>query len=284
VANSIDSDVANVGALIRMSGLLPKGFKLASYLEEGRKQLHEETDYDREGRQLLRFQNLLLDAPQFIVPALHEDWCTPSILAMDYVVGIAIEDVENYTQTVRNQIITNLLDLTFRELFEFGLMQTDPNFANYLYKPTTQQIVLLDFGAVRTIDTMIGDQYRALIRAGLQDDINDIMKTAQDIGLFDATTSDAHRVKITQMIRRAFDTIRDGTPVNFCHDDLPYQLQAEGLALLEDGFMPPVLQIDVLLIQRKFAGIFLLATRLKASLDLAAMLQRHIQIPDSSPK
>jgi predicted unusual protein kinase regulating ubiquinone biosynthesis (AarF/ABC1/UbiB family) len=284
VTNSIDSDVANVGALIRMSGLLPKGFKLASYLEEGRKQLHEETDYDREGRQLLRFQNLLLDAPQFIVPALHEDWCTPSILAMDYVVGIAIEDVENYTQTVRNQIITNLLDLTFRELFEFGLMQTDPNFANYLYKPTTQQIVLLDFGAVRTIDTMIGDQYRALIRAGLQDDINDIMKTAQDIGLFDATTSDAHRVKITQMIRRAFDTIRDGTPVNFCHDDLPYQLQAEGLALLEDGFMPPVLQIDVLLIQRKFAGIFLLATRLKASLDLAAMLQRHIQIPDSSPK
>jgi predicted unusual protein kinase regulating ubiquinone biosynthesis (AarF/ABC1/UbiB family) len=284
VANSIDSDVANVGALIRMSGLLPKGFELASYLEEGRKQLHEETDYAREGRQLLRFQNLLLDAPQFIVPTLQEDWCTPSILAMDYVVGIAIEDAENYTQTVRNQIVTNLLDLTFRELFEFGLMQTDPNFANYLYKPTTQQIVLLDFGAVRTIDTTIGDQYRALIRAGLHDDINDIMKTAQDIGLFDATTSDAHRVKITQMIRRAFDTIRDGTPVNFCYDDLPYQLQAEGLALLEDGFIPPVLQIDVLLIQRKFAGIFLLATRLKASLNLAAMLQRHIPIPDLSPK
>jgi predicted unusual protein kinase regulating ubiquinone biosynthesis (AarF/ABC1/UbiB family) len=284
VANSIDSDVANVGALIRMSGLLPKGFELASYLEEGRKQLHEETDYAREGRQLLRFQNLLLDAPQFIVPTLQEDWCTPSILAMDYVVGIAIEDAENYTQTVRNQIVTNLLDLTFRELFEFGLMQTDPNFANYLYKPTTQQIVLLDFGAVRTIDTTIGDQYRALIRAGLHDDINDIMKTAQDIGLFDATTSDAHRVKITQMIRRAFDTIRDGTPVNFCYDDLPYQLQAEGLALLEDGFIPPVLQVDVLLIQRKFAGIFLLATRLKASLNLAAMLQRHIPIPDLSPK
>ena len=41
VAKSIDSDVANVGVLMRMSGLLPKGFELAPYLEEGRKQLHE---------------------------------------------------------------------------------------------------------------------------------------------------------------------------------------------------------------------------------------------------
>ena len=284
VANSIDSDVANVGALIRMSGLLPKGFELTSYLEEGRKQLHEETDYRREGRQLLRFQNLLLDTPHFIVPTLQEDWCTPSILAMDYVVGIPIEDANNYTQTVRNQIITNLLDLTFRELFEFGLMQTDPNFANYLYKPATQQIVLLDFGAVRTVDILVGDQYRALIRAGLEDDVDDITKAAQDMGLFDITTSDAHRVKITTIIRRAFSAIKDGSPVNFSHDDLPHQLQAEGLALLEDGFIPPILRIDVLLIQRKFAGIFLLATRLKASLDLAEMLQRHIRIPDPSLK
>ena len=45
VANSIDSDVANVGVLIRTSGLLPAGFKLDSYLEEGRKQLHKETNY-----------------------------------------------------------------------------------------------------------------------------------------------------------------------------------------------------------------------------------------------
>ena len=284
VANSIDSDIANVGTLIRMSGLLPKGFELASYLEEARKQLHEETDYGRESTQQLRFQNLLLDAPQFIIPALQEDWCTPSILAMDYVEGIAIEDAENETQTVRNQIINNLLDLTFRELFEFGLMQTDPNFANYLYKPATQQIVLLDFGAVRTIKTLVSDRYRALIQAGLDDDINDIMKTAQDIGLFDATTSDAHSVKITQMIRRAFGAIRGGSPVNFSHDELPHQLQAEGLALLEDGFIPPILQMDVLLIQRKFAGILLLAARLRANLDLAEMLQRHVLIPDTSPQ
>jgi predicted unusual protein kinase regulating ubiquinone biosynthesis (AarF/ABC1/UbiB family) len=280
VANSIDSDVANVGVLIRMSGLLPKGFELAPYLEEGRKQLHEETDYVREGAQLMRFQNLLADAPQFVVPALHKDWCTPDILAMDYVAGIAIEDAKNHTQTVRDRIITKLLELTLRELFEFGLMQTDPNFANYLYRPTTQQIVLLDFGAVRTIAPKVADQYRALIRAGLCDDVDDVMKAAQDIGLFDATTCDAHRVRIAQMIRHAFGAISDGMPIDFGKNDLPQQLQTEGIALLEDGFVPPVLPMDVLLIQRKFAGIFLLAARLGARVDLAEMLQRHVRTPD----
>ena len=34
VAASIDSDVANVGVLIKMSGLLPKEFRLETYLEE----------------------------------------------------------------------------------------------------------------------------------------------------------------------------------------------------------------------------------------------------------
>jgi hypothetical protein len=38
--------------------------------------------------------------------------------------------------------------------------------------------------------------------------------------------------------------------------------------------------MDVLLIQRKFAGIFLLAARLRARIDLAGMLQCHVRAPD----
>jgi predicted unusual protein kinase regulating ubiquinone biosynthesis (AarF/ABC1/UbiB family) len=160
------------------------------------------------------------------------------------------------------------------------LMQTDPNFANYLYQTDTQQIVLLDFGAVRAIDPAVSNQYRALIRAGLNDDLDDILKAARDIRLIDTSTRDAHRVKIAQMIRRAFGAIKDGMAIDFSQDDLPQQLQRDGLALFEDGFVPPVLPMDVLLIQRKFAGIFLLAARLRARIDLADLLQCHVRTPD----
>ena len=151
VAKSIDSDVANVGILMRMSGLLPKGFKLAPYLEEGRKQLHAETNYNREATQLVRFGDLLANKTQFVVPELHNDWSTPNILAMTYVAGVPIERVTEEPQEIRDQVAKDLIDLTLHELFSYGVMQTDPNFANYLYQPDNHRIALLDFGATHEI-------------------------------------------------------------------------------------------------------------------------------------
>ena len=276
VANSIDSDVANVGGLMRMSGLLPKGFDIAPYLEEGRKQLHEETDYVREGARLAQFGELLSTEPQFVVPALHKDWSTSDILAMTYVAGTPIEDTINETQQVRDRIATQLIELTLKELFVFGVMQTDPNFANYLYKPETQQIVLLDFGATRTLDPVIVDQYRKLMQAGLSDNTAALKQIIGDIGFIAPDTKDSHQMQIIEMIRIVFGALRKGQPIDFANTDLAQQIQRSGLALAEDGFMPPLLPIDVLLLQRKFAGVFLLAARLKAKVEIATLAQKYL--------
>jgi len=42
-----------------------------------------------------------------------------------------------------------MLELCFRELFEWKVMQTDPNPANYLYDKNKEVLNLLDFGAGR---------------------------------------------------------------------------------------------------------------------------------------
>jgi hypothetical protein len=104
------------------------------------------------------------------------------------------------------------------------------------------------------------------------------MTAAQDMGLIDATTRDEHRVRIVQIIRQVFDMIRDGGAIDFTDQTLSKQLQAEGLALYKDGFTPPVLPIDILLIQRKFAGLFLLGARLGANVDVADILHTHSKI------
>jgi predicted unusual protein kinase regulating ubiquinone biosynthesis (AarF/ABC1/UbiB family) len=272
VAKSIDSDVANVGALIRLSGLLPKGFELSHYLEEARKQLHEETDYAREGAQLARFGALMSDAPEFVVPELQSDWSGPGILAMTYVHGKPIEDAALEPQELRNQIATRLIDLTLKELFVFGLMQTDPNFANYLYDPESGKIVLLDFGATRTLAPSLQDQYRRLMRAGLADNIAALGDIAAEIGFVGPGTSDIHRAQVLRMIRLVFKALRDQDLVDFSDKNLSQLLQAEGMVLAETGFVPPPLPFDILLLQRKFGGVFLLAARLGAKVNVAAMM------------
>ena len=275
VARSIDSDVANVGALIRMSGMLPKGFALAPYLKEAARQLHEETDYLREANCLNRFRNLLPGHDGFVLPEVYDDWSTDSILAMSFQEGRPIEEAVNTDQEQRNLIMQRLIDLTLKEVFEFKLMQSDPNFANYRYDPLTGDIILLDFGATRDVSEDISKLYAALFVHGLNDERNLVEELCVTIGFVDENTSKAHRVQVFELVHMAFDGLR--VPMfDFADMTLTRKMQIKGEALARDGFVPPVVPMEVLYLQRKFAGMFLLGARLRAQLPVADMLRARI--------
>ena len=55
-------------------------------------------------------------------------------------------------------------------MFEFGVTQTDPNFANYRYQPGTGRLVLLDFGAALLVNSATVRAYRRLLQAGFVGD------------------------------------------------------------------------------------------------------------------
>jgi len=274
IARSIDSDVANVGALIRMSGLLPAGFDLGPYMDEARAQLHEETDYLREGAHLRRFADLLNDSETFALPAFHEDWSTGDILTMTYLGGDPIESAAEAPQGGRNRLAAALVDLTLREVFEFGVMQSDPNFANYRYDPGTGKIILLDFGATRCLDPGVVAGYRRLMRAGLAGDSPALRQSAVELRLIggDGPFDD----RILAMIATVFDAIRDGREFDFTDRTLSRSLNAEGAALAEAGYTPPEVPIDVLYLQRKFGGMFLLGARLGAELPVANLIRPYL--------
>jgi len=276
VARSIDSDVANVGALIKLTGLLPKGFDLDPYLAEAAAQLHEETDYTREAHYQSQFQSLLEATTDVVIPSVHADFSTSSILAMEYVESQSVEDCISLPQSVRDQIATSLFDLMLRELFEFGVMQTDPNFANYRYQPEHAKIVVLDFGATRILSPQIISLYTRLIQAGLDRDAEKLTQIGADLGLFDAQTQDKHRDAMLGMMQSIFDDILESELYDFGETQIPKSLQTQGLALADDGFIPPPLPIDAVFLQRKFAGMFLLAARLQARVRLSDLIVKHL--------
>ena len=276
VADSIDSDVANVGVLLRMSGLIPKGFELAPYLKDARQQLHRETDYMAEATELQRFASLMADDPGFVVPGYHADWSTPRILAMDHIQGLAIETVADLAQQDRDRVATALIDLMLQELFTFGVMQTDPNFANYLYQPDTGRIVLLDFGAAQALNPDTVAEYRRLIAAGLTEDRERLAQAVTGLGLISKDTEPRHRDRMLGMVETCFAALKDGDAMDFANSDLSARMQAEGIALAEDGFVPPPVPVEVLLLQRKFGGTFLLAAKLGAKVDLMTLAKKHL--------
>jgi len=276
VRRSIDSDVNNVAALMRLSGAMPKTLDITPMLAEAKRQLHEEADYEREGYYLSRFHALLADDPDFVVPTLHEDLTTRDVLAMDYVGGVGIETLADAPQETRDRAMAQLIGLVFRELFEFRMMQTDPNFANYRYQADTDRIVLLDFGASREFAPEMADQFRTLMKAGLDADRSAVRRAILEIGFFAEETASHHQQLMVDMFELSMEPLKRPGAFDFAKNDLALRMRDIGMALGADrGFwhIPPM---DTLFMQRKFSGFYFLASRLKARVDLRAIIERYL--------
>ena len=274
VARSIDSDVQNVAALIRLSGLLPKGLDINPLLEEAKSQLKDEADYQRERDQILQFQRLLCDVDGFALPTPHDDLTTQNVLAMSFLPGHPIERLDTAAQSVRDSVATRLMDLMFREIFQFGAIQSDPNFANYRYDPQTDMIALLDFGAARPVPDAVARDYAKLFRDAQAG--KDLTDTAISLGFFSETTQPHHQQMVLGMLDMVFDPLRTGGVFDFGNRHLAAELNRAGMAMAEERDFVHVPPIETLFLQRKFGGLYLLCTRLGARVDIGAMVEKYL--------
>ena len=277
VRKSISSDVNNVASLLRLSGLLPKTLDIAPLLLEAKRQLREEANYEAEGAHLLRFSKLLADAPEFVVPVLHSDFTTKNVLAMSFVEGVPVESMLDAPQSERDRMLRMLVGLLFRELFEFGLMQTDPNFATYRYDPESQQLVLLDFGATRSFTPTLGSAYKDLMGAFMAGDRDAMTQAAIAIGYFDEKTLLKHQIAVLDMFEMALEPLRLDGAFDFGDSDMAKRLREAGMALGLDRDFWHIPPIDTLFLHRKLGGLYLLAARLKARVNVRELLLVHLE-------
>ncbi|HWU72377.1 MAG TPA: AarF/ABC1/UbiB kinase family protein [Sphingomonas sp.] len=276
VRASIDADVDNVAALLRISNLLPSTLDLSPLLAEAKRQLAEEADYLREGQQMRAYRDRLRDDPRYVVPALHPELTTPEVLAMQFVEGRPIETLADAAQAVRDRAVTALIELVLRELFEFGVMQTDPNFANFRWQPDTGKIVLLDFGATRAVPAQTAASYRALITAGLAHDRDRIRDIAVETGFLGADAVAAHRDTVDRIIAAIDEALGKPGPFDFGDRAFVPVVREEASSLIGDRSTWHVPDVEKLFVQRKVSGTALLGARLKARVDILGLAQAAI--------
>lgn len=275
VAGSIESDVDNVATLLRVSGLLPAALDIAPLLAEAKAQLREEADYEREGAMIERYAALIGDDRGFVVPRLVPELTTPRVLAMDFVEGASIEALETAPQEVRDAAMARLIALVLRELFDWGVMQTDPNFANYRWQADTQRIVLLDFGAARVVDPAVEAGYRRLLFAGLDGDRDAVRAAALDVGFIGPAVVQRHGALLDKMIGIVLDNLGAEGPFDFGDRAFVGVLREEAMAIAADRaawHLPPA---ATLFVQRKISGTALLAARMRAKVDVRALVEAH---------
>ena len=275
VRDSIDSDVDNVAALLRLPGLVPRGMDLAPLMAEAKRQLHAEADYAAEAQHLVRFGALLAGSGMFVLPELHAELSTPQVLAMSYVASDPLDSLVAAPQAVRDRVAAALIDLVLRELFVFGAMQTDPNLANYRFDPVTGRIVLLDFGAVQPIAPDLAADFRSLARVALDGTPDQTRAAMMRIGYFGPATAPQHQDLIQAMFTTAMMPLRQDGPFDFGQSDLLERLRDMGMAIGNDrdlGHVPPA---ATLFLHRKIGGMYLMAAKLRACVALRPMVEGY---------
>ncbi|GLR46624.1 ABC1 kinase family protein [Sphingomonas astaxanthinifaciens] len=267
VAESVDADVDNVATLLRVSGLIPPELDLTPLLAEAKAQLAREADYRREGEQIERYRALLAGSPEFVVPTLEPEFTTGRALAMSFVESRPIEALDEAGQAERDQAVTRIVTLVLRELFEFGTMQTDPNFANYRLL-ADGRIALLDFGAAQAVPEPIRDGYRTLLAAALAGNRDAVKGGAVAAGFIGAGVAQRHGAALDRMVDVVLAELHKPGPFDFGDRAFLGVLREEGLGIAADKaswHLPPA---DLLFVQRKISGTALLGARLKARVPI----------------
>ena len=273
VAKSIDSDVDNVMALLKIAGFAPPELEIDKLLAVAKQQLHEEADYEREGAQMELYRKQLAGEEGFVVPRLHEGLTRGSILAMSFEAGSSIEELANESDERRDETMGRLMRLVARELFEFGVMQTDPNFANFRFRRETGEIVLLDFGACRPVDPDVSNGYRKMLIAGLKGNRDEVREATIEAGFMMPIVAEKHPERVNRMIDIVINEMREDAPFDFGDRGFVPLLREEGWAIAQDKDTWAFPPIETLFVQRKVSGTALLGARLKAKVNVRRMTE-----------
>lgn len=300
LAQMIDADFDAVVRLLTVARWVKAGRELDEWLASLRQHLHHEVDYLREANMTERMAEQVagIASPQitYHVPVLHRRYCGVRVLAMEWVAGYSVNDVvlNRLSLARRNALAQGMLDLFFFELYDWGLMQTDPNFGNYLMqledrrkRHANDKLVLLDFGSVLECDQNFCYHLGAVIEGGLRKDVDALVEGLVGLDCLPAGATEEARQLFADFCIHLLEPLQapDQLPKEYLNDEGQYCWRHSGLmrrvgkrgalSATSRHFTPP--SRDFALIARKLTGVFTFIAVLDAQFNAHERVQWHIQ-------
>ena len=296
VADAIDSDMSLFKNMLKLTRIVPQTREFDQWFDEVREMLHREVNYEIEAATTRRFAERLKDDPRYVVPHIIDEYCTDQILCMTFERGVPINSpvMLSLPQERRNQLGEASLEIAIREIFEWGEMQTDPNFGNYLVQlgngtdNNKDKIVLLDFGAIRQFDEHLLTVARNLIQAGYHHNIDEMVNAMTGYEFFDSIPQSIKpdMAKVFLLATEAFSTITNNPdlPEGVMDEQQRYDwkksqlhsrvMQRASKSMASRYFsVPPK---EFMFISRKFIGAYTFMSVIDAKTNVRNMVEKFL--------
>ena len=279
IVDSIDSDLKILKTLAQ-SLLIVTGrrINLDETFDELRLVLHQEANYVLERKHMMEYRELMASEQGFIVPQAIEEYSSKRVLTMTWEEGFTLQEwlKTNPPLEQRNLIGKKLLDLYCREFFDWGFVQTDPNYGNFLIRPPAKgqppqslQLIVLDFGATLRYSPEYRRGYVNLLKEIGSRDPAAIVKASLDFGLISELESEESRRLLAEMMISSLEPFsRENQPFEFKNLEYVKKQRALTQAFTQSlKHSPPPKKI--LFLHRKLGGIFYFLKKLEVQIDVS---------------
>lgn len=291
VAESIDSDIKILKTLaVAFCGVTGREMDLDPLFAEFRHLLEQEVDYLKEaefqaeyGQRVSKLDNQL--GVPCSVPTVISELTTERVLAMSYEPGVTLRHWMNQAPSAakKEKMACTFLDLYFSEFFDWALVQTDSNLANFLVRESdgeNPELVLLDFGASRRYGADFIRNYIRLLRVVAEGEFTDLRNHAIQFGLIDPRESHEAFVAFEEMLKTAIKPFfsKDGGRADFDFSDPAHALNSQRVGRnLSDKlkFSPP--PHELVFLHRKLGGVYTVLKNLGVTLDVSPYWRKMVE-------
>lgn len=269
IASTIESDIKVLRPIVtNFSKVMGKKINYNETFEEIKKVLVLESNYENEAIQIEKYAKLFKDS-DYVVPKVVKELSSMNILAMSYIDGMTLNEwIETDPPMKKKEIIAKkILDLFKIEFFDNGMVQTDPNPANFLVQEDGLKIGLLDLGATIHYDKQFIKEYKEMIKYVITQDTDMMVKCFIETDLLDSRESKDCMDKFIKMqYHAARPFLKQFQPFDYSSSEFNSTLKKNAFSFVSSlkYSSPPK---DLIFLHRKLGGIFLILKKLEVKID-----------------
>ncbi len=232
---------------------------------------------------------------RYRVPKIYDRYSSEQVIAMEYLEGhVATQaEVAALSQERRNALARAMLELFFYELYHWGVLQTDPNFGNYLIRcehgdpDAPDELALLDFGSILHCEDYFLDHLCNCISGGQAGDRELVAESLIGLDCLPADATPQARDLFTDFCMHLLEPLRppEDLPPQYLNEAGEYCWARSGLlrragkkaalSATSPHFTVPAREFTM--IARKLTGVFTFISVLNAEFNAYDIVQDHIE-------
>jgi ubiquinone biosynthesis protein len=231
--------------------------------------IKRELDFSRERRTIERCRLQFADDPSVHIPLTFPDLCTSRVLAMEFIEGVAINDLEGIRLmgSTPDEVAVAGARSLLKQIFEFGFFHADPHPGNLRVLPSGV-IVPLDYGLFGHLDLRTRERIAGLLSGLLSQDADRVIRALESLEIRrDHSDARGFRRDVAELVSAYSDLSLDSIDLSVLLRDLIGIIRTHHLSI------PP----DLVLLIRALVTIESVGRSLDPRFDIAAQLHPFLR-------